>query len=155
MHTSAELNFTLLKEIGHEGRNSKVFLAHDHQLDADIVIKQIERASFTRESEFFDEAKRLYYSRHPHVVDVKYACIDNDHVYLAMPQYLGGSLHGMLQRRFPTVREIVHRGLDLLAGLHHVHTKGLVHFDVKPSNVLIDGAGRAALSDFWACQVCR
>jgi serine/threonine protein kinase len=64
-----------------------------------------------------------------------------------MPLY-AGSVHSLLERQNLTVREIVKYGLGFLSGLHHVHVRGLVHLDVKPSNVLIDHADRAALADF-------
>ena len=44
---TAELNFDIIGEIGQEGKNSQVFLAHDKQLDAEIVIKRIEKTKFT------------------------------------------------------------------------------------------------------------
>jgi len=148
MFERAEIDFTCHTEIGLEGRNSKVFLATDRQLDAEIVAKRINREDFTDEEEFFVEAKRLYDARHPHVVPVKFACRTKDFVFIAMPLYEGGSVHSLLKRRHLTVREIVRIGLDFLTGLHHVHLRGLIHFDVKPSNVLLDASGQAAIADF-------
>lgn len=143
-----KVDFELREEIGTEGRNSRVFVAEDKQLDAEIVVKQIEKDDFDDPDEYFAEAKRLYDARHPNVVQVKYGCRTEDHIYIAMPHYSGGSVHGRLERRQLTVREIIRYGLAFLNGLHHVHTRGLIHFDVKPSNVLIDASDRAALSDF-------
>jgi len=148
MFERGELDFTCHEEIGAEGRNSKVFTATDHQLNAAIVVKRIERAAFQREDEYFAEARRLFDARHPHVVPVKFAVLTEKHIFLAMPPYEGGSVQSLLQQRHPTVREIVRIGLDFLTGLHHVHLRGLVHFDVKPSNVLLDRSGKAALTDF-------
>lgn len=144
----AEIDFTCGTEIGAEGKNSRVFLATDHQLDAEIVVKRIERSSFKNEDEFFAEARRLYDARHAHVVPVKFACKTDDHVFIAMPFYSGGSVQALLKKRHVTVREIVRFGLHFLTGIHHIHTRGLIHFDVKPSNVLIDGSGKASLTDF-------
>lgn len=149
MYVTGELEFTLGDEIGAgEGRNSCVFLARDHQLDADLVVKRVPKSSFDDVDEYFAEAKRLYFSRHPNVVEIKYACAKNDYIYLAMPLYERGSVQSLLRERQLTVREIVRIGLDFLTGLHHVHTRGLIHFDVKPTNVLLDASGKAALSDF-------
>jgi serine/threonine protein kinase len=152
MFERAEIDFTCGEEIGVEGRNSRVFKAVDHQLDAAIVVKRIDRTAFKDEDEYFAEAKRLYDARHPHVVSVKFACRTNEHIYIAMPLYEQGSVHRLLQQRYPTVREIVRIGLDFLTGLHHIHLRGLIHFDIKPSNVLIDGSGKAALTDFGLAQ---
>jgi eukaryotic-like serine/threonine-protein kinase len=148
MFERAEIDFTCGEEIGVEGRNSRVFKATDHQLEAEIVVKRIDRSVFTGEDEYFAEAKQLYDARHPHVVPVKFACKTNDHVFIAMPLYERGSIHSLLTRRSLTVREIVRMGLDFLTGLHHIHLRGLIHFDVKPSNILIDASGKAAITDF-------
>ena len=63
-----------------------------------------------------------------------------------------GSVEGILRTRALTVREIVRIGTDFLAGLHHVHTRQLLHFDVKPSNVLVDTSGKALLTDFGLAE---
>ncbi|MEX2375586.1 MAG: serine/threonine-protein kinase [Dehalococcoidia bacterium] len=148
MFERAEIDFTCNEEIGAEGRNSRVFKAIDHQLDAQIVVKRIERSDFETEDEYFAEAKLLYDARHPHVVPVKFACRTDAYVFIAMPLYELGSVHSLLQRRFPTVREMVRIGLDFLTGLHYIHLRGLLHFDIKPSNILIDASGKAAVTDF-------
>ena len=149
MIVSATIDFELLNRIGAaEGHNSEVYLAQDPQLEATIVVKKIPKTSFRSVTEYYAEAKRLYDARHPNVVAVKYACEDADSVYLAMSHYVRGSIGALLDRRRVTNREIVRYGLDVLNGLHHVHTRGMVHFDVKPSNVLLDQSDRAALSDF-------
>jgi eukaryotic-like serine/threonine-protein kinase len=149
MHIASEIRFVLGDNIGGaEGRNSQVYKAHDPQLKAELVVKAIPLTAFDHPDEYFAEAQMLYESRHPNVVEVKYACRDHENVYLAMPWYEGGSVHGLLGRRFLTVREIVKYATDFMAGLHRIHTKNLVHFDVKPTNVLIDGTGKAAITDF-------
>ena len=91
LHT-AELNFETIKEIGQEGKNSQVFLAHDIQLDGEIVVKKIEKSKIIKPTEYYEEAKKLYASYHSNVVKVNYGCSDADHIYIAMPYYKCGSL---------------------------------------------------------------
>jgi serine/threonine protein kinase len=153
MDVTAELTFTPDRQIGGpQGRNSTVWIARDHQLDAEIVVKQVDLSKCPSPTEYFAEARRLYFARHPNVVDVKYACRTATHIWLAMPHYTAGSLHTLLEQRFLTVREVVKLGLDFLAGLHHVHVKRLVHLDVKPTNILIGPNFTAALADFGVSQ---
>lgn len=47
-----------------------------------------------------------------------------------------------------TVREIVTAGCQVLSGLHNIHSKNLIHFDVKPDNILLSDRQEALLSDF-------
>jgi serine/threonine protein kinase len=146
-HRRAEVGFEYTQEIGQHGQNSRTYLARDHQLDAEIVIKEITKVKLDADR-FFSEAQALYASAHPNVVQIHYACQDDENVYVAMPLYRCGSLKDLLARQFMTVREIVTIGCQVLAGLQHVHSKRLVHFDVKPDNVLLSERGEGLLSDF-------
>lgn len=144
----AELEFDIVTEIGQDGQNSKTYIAHDHQLNAKIVTKQILKAKLASTTAFFSESQALYASAHPNVVQIHYACFDNDHVYIAMPYYQKGSVKALMASRFLTVREIVTLGAQILSGLHNIHSKNLVHFDVKPDNILLSSRGEALVSDF-------
>jgi serine/threonine protein kinase len=146
-----ELDLEFRREIGQEGRNSRTYEAFDPQLNAVIVVKKVLRSDFADVDGYFKEAQRLYDARHPNVVPIYFACRTPDEICLAMPLYTG-SVHSLLERQSLTVREIVKYGLGFLSGLHHVHVRGLLHLDVKPSNVLIDRADRAALADFGLAQ---
>jgi len=146
-HRRAEVGFEFGREIGQHGQNSRTYLARDHQLNAEIVIKEIAKAKLDT-GRFFVEAQALYASSHPNVVQIHYACEDDDNVYVALPFYAKGSLKDILAARFLTVREIVTLGCQVLAALQHVHSKRLIHFDVKPDNVLLSDRGEALLSDF-------
>jgi eukaryotic-like serine/threonine-protein kinase len=151
MQITASLDFEFRRSIGlQQGKNSDgVYVAYDPQLDGEVVVKRIAKARLQMDAtRFFQESRRLYDARHPNVVDVKYACVDGDYIYIAMPCYGGGSLESLLAQRYLTVREIVKYAMEFLSGLHHVHTRGLVHLDVKPSNVLIDDRNTCALTDF-------
>ncbi|WP_152048534.1 serine/threonine-protein kinase [Aureimonas psammosilenae] len=148
-YNKAEVAFDFIREIGQHGRNSRTWLSRDHQLDAEIVTKQIAKAKLGDPDEFFAESKALYASAHPNVVQIHYACQDAGHVYVAMPYYERGSVKDLISNgRFMTVREIVAVGCQTLSGLHNIHSKRLVHFDVKPDNILLSLRGEALLSDF-------
>lgn len=147
-YSKAEVSFHLDIEIGHEGSNSKTFIAHDDQLDAKIVIKKLLKTSISSVDQYFEESKTLYLSSHPNVVQVHYACQDAAHVYIAMPYYERGSLNALMNKRYLTVREIVTFGCQIATGLHNIHSKNLVHFDIKPDNVLLSDRGEALVSDF-------
>lgn len=147
LHT-AELNFETIREIGQEGRNSKVYLAHDKQLDGEIVVKIVPKSKLPNASEFYREAKILYASSHPYVVRVNYGCADNDNIYVAMPYYQNGSLKKLIDTRFLSIREVLRYSIQFLSGLNNIHSKGLLHFDIKPDNILISNSNEALLSDF-------
>lgn len=145
------IRFERRGNVGIQGANSQVFLAYDPQLDATLVVKEIPKASIDV-ARYFAEASKLYAVRHPNVAEVLYCSQTNDEIYLAMPEY-DGSVEGVLRTRPLTVREIVRIGTDFLTGLHHVHTCNLLHFDIKPSNVLLDTSGKAVLTDFGLAEL--
>lgn len=148
VYQKALVSFSKIREIGEEGRNSQVFLAHDEYLDADIVIKEVDKIEGNTLDDFFEEARTLYLSNHPNVVQINYACEDNEKVYIAMPYYEKGSLKKLINTKFLTTREIIRYSVQMLNGLHNIHSKGLIHFDLKPDNILISDRNEALVSDF-------
>ncbi|GMO58283.1 hypothetical protein BwSF12_75360 [Bradyrhizobium ottawaense] len=146
--TTAQVAFQKGEEIGGEGKNSQTYKAYDPQLNATIVIKQMPKAKMADAACYFNESRSLYASAHPNVVQVHYACEDDEYVYVAMPLYKNGSVKTLLGKRYLTVREIVRIGCQVLTGLHNVHSKGLVHFDIKSDNVLLSDRQEALISDF-------
>ncbi|WP_077638329.1 serine/threonine-protein kinase [Salinivibrio sp. ML198] len=152
-YQKAQVSFQKIEEIGFEGQNSKVYRAHDEYLDAELVIKEVEKKDGFSADEYFSEARTLYKSSHPNVVQVGYACEDESKIYVASPFYRNGSLNKRMQNEFLTVREIIRYSTHALNGLHNVHSKGLIHFDVKPDNILISDRNEALLADFGLTQV--
>ncbi|MBA2058786.1 serine/threonine protein kinase [Psychrobacter cryohalolentis] len=147
LHT-AELNFEFLREIGQEGRNSQVYAAHDKQLDKEIAVKKIRKDSIEHVDDYYEESKKLNTSYHSNIVNVMYGCSDIDYIYIAMHFYENGSLKSLIKDRFLTVREVIRYSIQFLSGLHHIHSKGLIHCDIKPDNILISDSDEALLSDF-------
>ncbi|MBW4523518.1 MAG: serine/threonine protein kinase [Scytolyngbya sp. HA4215-MV1] len=148
LYNLAQVSFELKTEIGQEGKNSSTYIADDHQLGAEIVIKKIEKQKLDSVDAFFNESKILYLSSHPNVVQIHYACQDDDNIYIAMPYYKNGSLNSLINSRFLTIREIVVFGCQIASGLHNIHSKKLIHFDIKPDNILLSDRGEALISDF-------
>ena len=79
---------------------------------------------------------------------VQYSKSDQDYIYLSMPYCEKGSLNTLINNRFLTVKEIIQYALDFLTGLHYIHTKNLVHFDIKPTNIILTNSNRAIITDF-------
>ena len=152
-YQKAQVSFRKIEEIGQEGQNSKVYRVHDEYLDAEMVIKEVDKKEGFSSDDYFSEARTLYKSIHPNVVQVSYACEDETKIYVASPFYKNGSLKRQMNNCYLTVKEIIRYSTHTLNGLHNVHSKGLIHFDVKPDNILISDRKEALLADFGLTKV--
>ncbi len=138
--------FEKTRDIGNtEGRNSKVYIARDKQLNAELVIKEISNLNTT---EYFAESRMLYANQHPNIVPIQYASSIPGLTYLSMPYFPKGSLETLLKSRPISVRDILKYSIQILCALHAIHVNGLLHLDIKPTNILLDNAGNALLTDF-------
>ncbi|UPL21866.1 serine/threonine-protein kinase [Alcaligenes faecalis] len=148
LYDIAEVEFSRIKEIGQEGRNSRAYIVHDKYLDTELVVKEIPRTSFCDEGSYFGEARLLYKAAHANVVKVQYACACSENIYLALPYYQNGSLKSYAENNSLTMRDIIRFSIQICTGLHHIHSKGLIHFDIKSDNILLSDRYEALISDF-------
>src|SRR5262249_19066305 len=116
-----------------------------------VPIAPNDRASAERLLRHYRELARL---RHPNVVSILDVGESGDSVYVIMPLAEEGSLSDRLHRlsSWPTPRAAADIVRDVARGLQHLHEHGLVHLDVKPSNVLIGPDGRLLVADFGLSQ---
>jgi serine/threonine protein kinase len=98
---------------------------------------------------FEREASALGRLIHPNVVTVFDAGIEGGFPYLAMEYVEGPNLRKVLQDqgRLP-IDDVVRLGMEIGEALDHVQSRGLVHRDVKPSNILVKPDGAFVLTDF-------
>ncbi len=140
----------IIKEIGFgEGMNSTVYLAHDPQLGGNVAIKVMPINRFKDPSEYFKEAQFIYKTCSPRVVAINYASINDNAVHIQMPYYENGSVVSYLNKYGPvTLRQILIWTQQFSSGINHIHSKDIVHFDIKPSNIIINNDGSAMIADF-------
>lgn len=144
--------FILRRELG-AGGMGRVFEAYDPVLERLIAVKVLhEPGENSGAQSLFDEAKVLAQLDHPNVVKVHDVGNDEGVLFIAMELVRGGTLKdwlicnhdALLERR----RRVIGFLLEAGRGLAAAHAEGLVHRDVKPSNVLIGSDGVARIADF-------
>ena len=102
---------------------------------------------------FEAEAQLVARLQHPRVVPLYDFWREADRAYLVMPWLEGGSVADRLRSGPLTLDETVPLITHVAAGLDFAHRNGIIHRDVKPSNVLLDREGNAYISDFGIALV--
>jgi serine/threonine protein kinase len=144
-----EISYKQVKPIGvGQGMNSKVYLVDDPQLGGRFAAKEIEKSNFGNPACYFDEALTMFQASHENVVPVQYAFQTSTVIALVMPYYSKGSLTDRICDRPLQLSEVLRVAQGVLAGLAHIHLKGYVHFDVKPSNILFSNTDKPMVADF-------
>jgi tRNA A-37 threonylcarbamoyl transferase component Bud32 len=98
---------------------------------------------------FVKEARSLAQLTHPNIVAV-YDVGEVDNLpYIVMEHLAGGSLKGRIERTGPLkAGEAVRIAIEIANGLAFAHSKGIIHADLKPSNILFDTNDHAKIADF-------
>lgn len=130
-----------------------VFKAFDTELNRVVAVKLLAPYLAARGSarkRFAREARAAAGVRDDHVVPIFNVESEHEPPFLVMQYVAGGSLQEKLDRDGPLeVAEVLRIGLQTAKGLAAAHAQGLIHRDVKPSNILLDeGVERALLTDF-------
>lgn len=136
------------------GVGTAVYSAHDEELDRPVAVKLFPAdLDPTACHRIAGEAQALDRLDHRRLVSVYDGGVHRGRPYLVMQLILGQSLNARLQLG-PLAPESALPLIALVAdGLTHVHGRGVVHRDVKPSNILLDRQGLPYLSDFGIALV--
>jgi len=141
-----------LEELVGSGGMSSVYRAHDRLLERSVALK-ILHEQFTRDEDYVErfrrEARSVAQLAHPNIVTVIDRGEQNGRQFIVFEYVDGENLKELVDREGPLpVREAIELTLQVARGLSFAHDQGLVHRDVKPQNVLLDGDGRAKVTDF-------
>ncbi len=143
-----QARYAVLDQLGRGGM-AIVFRAYDRTLQRDVAIKVLDPALATARGaeRFVREARLIARLVHPNVVPVHEAGESDGLFYYVMDLVDGETLENRLHRGPLPRQQAVSIVRDILAALEAAHAKGVVHRDVKPSNVFLSGH-RALLGDF-------
>ncbi|MHA6792066.1 serine/threonine-protein kinase [Pseudonocardia bannensis] len=131
------------------GGMADVRRAVDLQLNRPVAVKIFRPGTDPDgEQRFREEARTLANLNHPGLIPVHDFGIEQHRAYLVMELVEGPTLRARLDREGLPLAEVARIGSDVANVLAYVHTQGVVHRDVTPSNVLLDQGRRVRLADF-------
>jgi serine/threonine protein kinase len=134
-----------------EGGMGRVYLARDTKLNRMVALKVLsrERMNIPRAiNRFHREARVGAQLQHENLVRIYDQGEANGHHFLVMEFIEGKTVGALIQARGALPPPIAARlARQIALGLEHAHRKGMVHRDVNPMNILVDGDGMAKLTD--------
>ena len=142
--------FRVQKVLG-EGAFGKVYLAKDEQLNRLVAIKISKEIIHDKNvlDSFLSEAQMLAKLDHPNIVPVHDVGNSATEGFFIISKYLdGGTLSKALTTNASDITWVCKTIALIADGLHHAHTRGLVHRDIKPDNILLDNSGKPCIVDF-------
>ncbi len=148
--------YTVLEEIGHGGM-ATVFLARDLRHERDVAIKVLnsELAASIGAERFSREIRIAATLQHPNILPLYDSGSEGDLLYYVMPFVAGASLRSRLQheKQLP-VPEAIRITRQIAEGLEYAHSRGVIHRDVKPENILLSG-DQVFVADFGVARAVR
>ncbi len=143
------------------GGMSVVYVAEDLRLKRRVALKLLAASLAEDESfreRFLRESELAASIDHPNIVPIYEAGTSDDHLFIAMRYVEGEDLRERLQRDTMDIADTIGIVAQVASALDAAHARGLVHRDVKPSNVLLDpgarpdGSDHVYLTDFGLTQ---
>lgn len=144
-------HYKLLEVIGFGGMG-KVFKAIDISTKKTVAVKVI-NPQLTKDEEnkkrLSSEGRLLSSINHPNIVKVFEVSETEKHTFIAMEYLEGGTLHDVIQHKYPfTLKEFEEIVLQICDGLHFIHSKEIIHRDLKSQNIMFDNKNKIRIMDF-------
>ena len=134
-----------------EGGMSYVYKANDKQLKRTVAIKTL-KPNYVQQEKFVERFKREAQTaanlNHPNIVQIFDWGI-GDEPFFVMEYIEGNTLTSIIaKRRTISLNDVLFIGAQVSSGLQAAHSKGLVHRDIKPGNIMITPEGKVKVTDF-------
>src|ERR1041384_7386754 len=136
----------------------EVFLAHDTKLERKVAIKMLPAKSIVGAQpgkRLFREARAAATLDHPNICAIHEVNEDGDAVFIVMQYIEGETLAARLLQSPMTPDEVIDVGIQVGEALSEAHSRGVIHRDIKPQNVIITPRGQVKVLDFGVARVAQ
>ncbi len=147
--------YEIIEEIA-KGGMSTIYRAQQTSINRDIALKLLP-PNFTHDDTFLERFSRevevFAALQHPHILPIYDYGEANGSPFIVMAYIRGGTLGDLIARGPMPLPEVVRLTKQMAQALDFAHSKGIIHRDFKPGNVLIDEQGNTYLADFGLAKV--
>ena len=145
--------YEILKPLG-AGGMGEVFLARDHRLGRSVAIKRmLGPGDASGRKRALHEARALALLNHPHIASVFDVLDADDRINIVMEYVEGPTLAHVVRQGPSTESEVLEIGRQTADALEYAHARGVLHCDIKPSNMVVTPQGGVKVLDFGIAQV--
>ncbi|KAH8554002.1 kinase-like domain-containing protein [Umbelopsis sp. PMI_123] len=138
------------KRVG-QGASGSVYLATHMGNNKRVAIKQMDIGSQARKDLIVNEIIIMRESRHPNIVNYLDSFLVKGDLWVVMEYMEGGPLTDVIAKHKMDEAQIATVCLETARGLQHLHSRRIIHRDIKSDNVLLNAFGQIKISDFGYC----
>jgi serine/threonine protein kinase/Flp pilus assembly protein TadD len=149
------LHYRVLEKLG-EGGMGAVYKAIDTKLDRFVALKFLPPQFSTLAVDkyrFITEAKAAAALNHPNISTVHSIEETDNNIFFVMEYIEGDQLNDKIKKNQISIKDTVNIAVQIAAGLGAAHKKGIIHRDIKSSNIMITGEGKVKIMDFGLAKI--